>query len=246
VRDNSDVYDRVTDWLGGSIDADDTISIAAGVSLLRSDVQTVLTDVTAVAEHRDQLRDELVRQAKDHVRALDVASGFDRAGVLAHAEEIKRSREAMRESLEDERATVRGLREERDELARRIANAEHGNDCAASSAEEPGECTCWKAQPVGRGRRTEALFALGNLTPRHHQAWTAVQDEGHDPGIATADLAGMVGDDIDPGDAALIIRLCHPDTLTAIRAVFAAYGDANLNAAADQLADAVLTNPEAA
>ncbi|MGW8431621.1 hypothetical protein ACWGJ9_11060 [Curtobacterium citreum] len=238
MRDNTDVYDRVADWLGGSIDTVDTISTAAGVPLLRSDIQTVLTDVTALASHRDQLRDELVQQAKDHIRGLEVASGFDRAAVLAHAEEIRRSREAMRESLEEERASVRRLREDRDELARRVARAPHDNDCAATAA--VGECDCWKSQPVGRGHRMEALLNLSNITPRRHQAWRLVQESpDHDPGIATADLAGMVGDDIDPADAALIIRLCHPDTLTAIRAVFAAYGDANLNAAADQLADAV-------
>ncbi len=239
MRDNTDVYDRVADWLGGSIDADETISTAAGVPLLRSDIQTVLTDVTALAEHRDQLRDELVQQAKDHIRGLEVASGFDRAAVLAHAEEIRRSRDIIREGLEEERGTVRRLREDRDELARRIARALHGDGCASTAADEPGECNCWKAQPVGRGNRANALLALSNLTPSRHQAWTAVQDEGHDPGIATADLQGMIGDDIDPADAALIIRLCHPDTLTALQKVFAAYDDAALNAAADQLAEAV-------
>ncbi|WIE81245.1 hypothetical protein [Curtobacterium sp. MCSS17_016] len=244
MRDNTDVYDRVADWLGGSIDADDTVSTAAGVPLLRSDIQTVLTDVTAIAEHRDQLRGELVQQARDHVRALNVVSGFDQAALLTHAKELEQNRDDMYESRQEERATVRRVTEERNELARRIANAEHGDDCATNTAaDELGECDCWKAQPVGRGRRTEALFALGNLTPHRHQAWTAVQDEGHDPGIATVDLAGMVGDDIDPADAALIIRLCHPDTLTAIRAVLAAYGDANLNAAADLLSRAILQPP---
>jgi hypothetical protein len=243
MRDNTDVYDRVADWLGGSIDADDTITAAAGVPLLRSDVQTVLADVTALAEHRDALRDELVQQAKDHIRALEVAAGFDRQAVLARVAEAEASREAIYISRQEERATVTRLAEERNELARRFAIAPHDDTCPART--DAGDCDCWKVQPIGRGRRTNALFALATLTPRGHQAWAAVQDEGHDPGIATADLTGMVGDDVDPADAAFIIRLCHPDTLAALRGVLAAHGDAHLNAATDHLAAALIGAAEA-
>ncbi|WIB65282.1 hypothetical protein [Curtobacterium sp. MCBD17_040] len=242
MRDNTDVYGRIADWLGGSIDSDDTITTAAGVPLLRSDVQTVLTDVTAAAEHRDRLLAELVQQAKDHVRTLNVAAGFDQDAMRERVLEAEARADTLYESRQEERAAVARLTSERDALAWCINDAPHGVGCAATDG-KPGACDCWKAAPQPAPTpRANAAFALHNLVPRGHQPWILARQAGFLAGIATADMASMVADDVDEADIALIVRLCHPDTIAAIIAVLTAPGDAHLNAAADRLAATINTS----